>query len=91
MIQACLLSRRIASHPTSDSPLPAPVCARALKQAKAHADANAGALPAGLDEVSLCSSMRLCILDDDADAARSAIACFDCLSRDSQVRDLLVL
>jgi hypothetical protein len=65
---------------------PAPVRARALKQTKSFADSNDGALPIGLDEASLCSSMRLCILDDDVDAARSAIACFDCLSREHQVR-----
>ncbi len=62
--------------------------ARALKQAKSHADANDGALPAGLDEASLCSSIRLCILDDDADAARSAIACFECLGREHQVHGI---
>ncbi len=69
----------------------APVRARALKQTKSFADANAGALPAGLDEASLCSSMRLCILDDDADAARSAIDCFDYLSREHQVQTCDVL
>jgi hypothetical protein len=64
---------------------PAPVRARALKQAKAHADSNGGALPAGLDEATLCSSMQLCVLDDNSDCARCAIACFDCLNREHQV------
>jgi hypothetical protein len=64
------------------------VRARALKQTKSFADSNGGALPVGMDEASLCSSMRLCILDDDADAARSAIACFDCLSREHQVQNI---
>ena len=70
---------------------PAPVRARALKQTKSFADSNDGALPVGLDESSLCSSMRLCILDDDADAARSAIACFDCLSQEHQVHTIVII